>query len=185
MKSSFFYLLLCIALVACNRKVAVNTSTLPSNSKIENTSPIITETPVIEKPTTVPLVSTPYVVSAIKKTPCYGQCSAFEAKFFSDGRVSWYGKKHTDRMGHYEAFITPEQLATIQLEVNQQKYFSLAESYPVDGKMIPDLPQTITSVNMGKDAKTIINQYDAPLALQAYEAYLIEMLEKLNWIQVK
>lgn len=178
-----FLLSTLLLLMACNRKVTTSTSTTLSTPEVILPTP--PEEPTIDPIPSEPVVSMPYVVSAIKKTPCYGKCPAFEAKFFSDGRVTWHGKKHTERIGHYEAFITPEQLATLQLEVNQQKYFSLAESYPMNGKMISDLPQTITSVNTGKTAKTIINQYDAPLALQTYETYLLQVLDKLNWIEIK
>lgn len=173
-----------LILIACNRKTTT-VVTAPNNSKVE----IPTEKPTIETPES-PSIETiealPYSILALRKTPCYGKCPVFEARFMSDGRVTWLGKKNTERLGHYEAFATPDQLENLQQRIKNSQFQTFQPTYPTNtDKMIMDLPQTITKVQIDGQTIQVTNNYDAPIALQELEKFVQVELDKLVWRKIQ
>ena len=122
-----------LAVTACNPKTA---------SKVTETTPK-TPTPV-EQPT-VPKVEIPdeppiaveepmeevkvELIASIKKTACYGTCPTFETKIYSDGRVTYHGKKNVERVGHYEGLLKGDFQAEIRDMAVAVKYFNLSKKY--------------------------------------------------------
>ena len=116
----------------------------------------------------------------IKKTPCFGKCPVFEAKLFSNGTATWYGKMNVERLGNYEAKIDLEKIREIQRNADSMGYWDLYEKYPLENQ-VADLPTTITSVRVGDMIKTVRNTHDAPPDLTKFENYLLDIMEGLEW----
>jgi type IV secretory pathway VirB10-like protein len=172
----------CLLAIACNKKnIPAKTSDVkgqPMNFPIPPpqmpnvaTPPVVPENPVGEK---VPMIY-------LKKTPCFGKCPVFEVKIQEDGSALWVGTKNVERIGTFSAQISKETLEEIMKEAEKIQYFSFSETYPTNGKKIADFPMTISSINSANGARRIENNFDAPIALQAFEQYLFEKMDKLDW----
>ena len=178
-------LLLPILFYACNRKTATSATTNPEPPKVE----LPAEEPTVSSPISSgiePLEALPQAVLAMQKTPCYGKCPVYEARFMSDGRVTWYGKKNTDRVGHYEAFINENDLEQLREHIKNSQFQNFAPTYPTNAdKIITDLPQTITKVQLNGQVLQVTNNHDAPQPLRELER-LVEMeLDKLIWRKIE
>ncbi|MFK7933621.1 MAG: DUF6438 domain-containing protein [Saprospiraceae bacterium] len=181
MKNLLYLIFLTLFLSACNRK----TATVITPPTVD-----VPTTPTEIEPTTpsdvAPIETLPQAILSIKKTPCYGKCPVFEARFMSDGRVTWFGKKHTERIGHYEAFVDKEMLQRLKQQIQNSQYFTLQPTYPTNkDKMITDLPQTITKVQLDRQVLEVTNNYDAPTALNDLERFVLNELNKLVWRKIE
>lgn len=169
--------------LACSPKTAqqVSGTETPTTPKVEEPS----KPPTIKSPE-VPAIEEEKVtlVASIKKTACYGTCPTFETKIYSDGSVTYYGKKNVERVGHYEANLNKDAQALIRDKAIAIKYFNLSPAYPTNGRKIVDLPNTITYYQLNGKEHKIENNHEAPKALQEFEEFLIQMTEGLNWRKV-
>jgi Domain of unknown function (DUF6438) len=174
--------LLCFLLFACHKKnipaktgevegQPMNFPTPPPQIPNSATPPIVPQNPIGENP---PMIY-------LQKTPCFGKCPVFEVKIKDNGSALWIGTKNVERIGVFNAQISKEMLAEIMKETEKIGYFNFSEAYPINGKKIADFPMTITSIKNANGARRIENNFDAPVALQAFEQYLFEKLDKLDW----
>lgn len=125
------------------------------------------------------------LVARIKKSPCFGKCPVFEAVLYSDGSASYKGKKNVEMLGEYEAQAS-EELAKLILEKAETiKYFELEDTYPTSGRLIKDIPNTVTELNKNGQKKQITNNHNAPQELQDFEKYLLTTFDSLNWKKVQ
>lgn len=163
--------------------------------------PSITTTPVavIPPPDTTPLVISPsppdtvavipapppinydtVLVATLLRTPCYGHCPHYDLKFYASGLVSYEGIAHVDSIGWFEGRL--DSLDMVQLIQHAQKigYPDLADAYPQQGKSIPDLPLTVSSLHYNGKHKIIYNRLEAPKILLQYERYLDTLQAKIT-----
>lgn len=172
--SIYYFCAFCVLFASCNRK-ATKVVVAPANTSTTPTQEVPTDVPVKADPSKV------YVMYHIERTPCYGNCPVFEADIYSDRNVVYKGMRGVDKIGIYNAKISPEGLRQIQENLEQVKYFEFAERYPIDEKnKIEDLPSTITSVNNGKISRKIVNNYDSPANLQWFEHQLETVIMQLD-----
>ncbi len=173
----FFAVLL---LTACNRKAVETVEAKPIEKHPEPTQVHTAPEELVDV-----VSAKPHLVASIKKTACYGKCPVFEAKFYSDGKATYHGKKFVDREGYYVAVIDEFIVSEIARKANEIGFFKLDETYPKNGRNITDLPNTITMVNDGIQKKSIINNHEAPANLQEFEQYLQSQIDKLEWTEVE
>lgn len=121
------------------------------------------------------------MVASIKKTACYGLCPIFEIKVFSNGLVLYDGKKHTDRLGLHEAYLLQSEIDDLMAKADTINFFQLASAYPLEGKNLNDLPNTVIYLKKESQEKEIVNNYGAPKALKWYETLFLEKLNQLDW----
>lgn len=168
----FIALIALLAIVACNRKSGtttqqgkpeVNTTAEPGIDSAEGES-----------------AGDAYQYAGFQKTPCFGKCPVYEVKFYSDGKVTWYGRMNVERMGWYEAQVDQRVLKSIKTKAEEMDYFSFYNEYPV-GTKVPDLPTTITYLRIGDMEKQVRNTHEAPEKLQEFEKYLEELISGLDW----
>ncbi|MEM6966490.1 MAG: hypothetical protein AAF573_17125, partial [Bacteroidota bacterium] len=60
----------------------------------------------------------------------------------------------------------------------------LANTYPTNGTIIKELPDTYILLNNGTEEKVIRNNHDAPKAILDLERFLEEFFKELNWEKV-
>jgi len=126
----------------------------------------------------------PYLLLSLQKTDCPGFCPVFELRLFSDGRALYRGTKDVAMIGKFESRLSTEQLTEIIGAAEQAKFFTLARKYPIYGKMIQELPTTITSINQLSKAHSVTNSFDSPKRLRAFENYVIRFFEGLKWRRI-
>ncbi len=156
-------------LVACHRKTA-STPTPPA-----------TPTPT-EKPSDKPTEPKPeaYQVVGYQKTACFGKCPVYQVKFYSDGKVTWYGQLNVERKGWHETVVSKEVLKEIRDKAHAANFWDFAAAYP-QGQKVADLPSTVTFIRAGDMEKIVINTHQAPVELEAFEDYLEGLINKLDW----
>lgn len=178
-----FLLFVIPLLFGCSRK-STKTVQQPTIEKevltIESEQTTTDETNQTEAPVEAP----PYLVAVLEKTDCYGICPSFEVRLFSNGRLTYKGKKDVAMLGIYEAWTDLDLLQRVKDQAYKLKYFELADVYPPQGKTIEELPLTITYLNFDEKEKTIINNYGSPKALRDFETFLEELLMQVDWKKV-
>ncbi len=174
MKKLLFPLLVAmLALVACHRKagkVMQEPTTAPQDT-------VATQSDETVAP---PAQSNAYLVAAFEKTACFGKCPVYQVKFYSDGKVTWYGRMNVERQGWHTARVLPDVLKRIKAKANELNYFDLEAKYPTN-MQVADLPGTITYVRIGDMEKQVVDTLDAPENLLAFEQFLSELIEGLDW----
>jgi len=165
-------LLAVVVLVACNRKTSA-TSTTETSPKGEATKPKVGE------PVEMPKEKA-YQVVGLQKTACFGKCPVYQVKLFNDGTATWHGQMNVERMGWHEATVGKEVLAAIKQKVSEVRYLDFAAQYPTVNK-VADLPSTVTYIRIGDIEKQVINTYQGPAELEAFESYLEGIIMGLPW----
>ena len=121
------------------------------------------------------------LVARIKKTPCFGKCPVFEIFLYSDGSATYKGKKNVEMVGEYEAQASEELIKLIQEKAEAINYFDLEDIYPANGRLIKDIPNTVTELmDKSGQKKQITNNHNAPQELQDFEQYLLTTFDSLN-----
>lgn len=187
-----FLLSILIILTGCGRKnIPVATAPDVSISEediraieggVENEEIKTEDTPISKVPEIEPMA--PYLLLSLQKTDCPGFCPVFEVRLFSDGRALYRGTKDVAMIGKYESRLTTEQLTAIIGEAERSGFFRLARQYPTNGKMIRELPTTITSINQLSKAHSVINGFDSPKNLRSFETYIERFFAGLNWNRI-
>ncbi len=117
------------------------------------------------------------LVLEFRKTPCFGSCPAFSVQIFGDGRAEYDGFRFAKRTGKFAAKLPEKWLEEVEKEFGAQGIFGLADAYPTDGRRIMDVPTTTVFFH----GKRIEDNYDAPLALRKFEAFLDQKIEEIEW----
>ena len=163
---------LLVAMAACSRK----TAPAAGAGDVPATDSLATESEEYTPPVSPPR----YLVAAYEKTACFGKCPVFQVRFYNDGLVTWNGRMNVERMGLCEARVDEAVLRRIKDKAKALHYFDLAPKYP-ERSEVADLPSTITYVRIGDMEKQVVNTYEAPENLIAFEQFLAELIEQLEW----
>ncbi|RIJ41504.1 DUF6438 domain-containing protein [Pontibacter oryzae] len=105
-----------------------------------------------------------------QKTPCYGTCPAYNATFYSNGKVYYEGLRYAPLQDTATFYLSGQQLHTLQKQLKDLKYTSLDDSYL---SPYTDLPSSyFTFYQNGMEAKRVKHQRGGPDALQQFVTYL-------------
>lgn len=166
-------LVLAAIVVACNRKTATT-----ENAII--TSPTQSASSDSGRPSAQEPAKDAYQVAGYQKTACFGKCPVYQVKFFSDGKVTWYGQLNVERQGWHEARVDEKLLREIKDKSHELKFWDLSNNYPI-GQRVVDLPSTVTYVRAGDMEKTVVDTHQGPAELLQFEEYLAGIINKLEW----
>lgn len=176
MKLSVFSILVVFAMasafIACNRKTS---QTATSNPPMQKPPTAETSRPEAQQP-----AKDAYQVAGYQKTACFGKCPVYQVKFYSDGKVTWYGQMNVERQGWYEAKVSEKTLKDIRDKSHELKYWDLSGKYPTEMR-VADLPSTVTFVRAGDMEKTVVDTYQGPAELKQFEDYLAGIIDGLEW----
>ncbi|MEK7254737.1 MAG: DUF6438 domain-containing protein [Bacteroidota bacterium] len=166
MKNILLFLAATFCFAACCRKVgdAQPTTSQPTKSD-----------------TSEPAKADAFQVVGYEKTACFGRCPVYQDKFFSDGKVTWYGRMNVERMGNYEAQVKPEDLRAIREKADEVHFFDFYNEYPTGDRKIADLPSTKIYLRVGDMEKQVTDTHEAPEKLKEFEKYLEDLIGKLEW----
>lgn len=181
--NSFFGLVILLTFVYCSPKISPDTNqeTVQEQKPVEEEI----EIPIIEEEEVEEVEELKRIlVASIKKTACFGKCPVFEAQLFSDGEVIYKGRQYVKKVGTYSSVVDETMVQSVIGRAQKMDYFSLKDKYPTTGRMIKDIPNTITSVNDGNQQLKIMNNHDAPKRLQEFETFLLNFFEELEYTMI-
>ncbi len=171
-----------LLLTACNRKAAnatlppipavVDASRLEEANKAAHRQQELTDS-----------LAQPHLMFLLKRTGCYGTCPVFEAKVYSNGRATYDGIRHVQRIGLFEALVDSNWIQIMLDSALSIQYLSFEDQYPIGSESIPDLPTTTTKVFWNNQEKTVENNFGSPKSLRNFEDFLESELEKLQWVK--
>lgn len=121
-----------------------------------------------------------FLVAGFDKTACFGTCPVYQVRFYSNGRVTWYGRRYVERMGWYQAVCEASLLKRIRGKALEAGFLDFDHRYPPKPQ-VSDLPSTITYVRIGDIEKQVQHIYEGPEKLIAFEQFLQELIESLDW----
>jgi hypothetical protein len=129
-------------------------------------------------------------VITLERTACLGTCPVYSVRISSDGRVDYEGKQFVRVVGHAGATLAAGEFASLVKAFEQIDFFALDDSYRFvvhpDGSRsaVTDLPTTITSIQLGERAKTVVDYVGAPAALHDLERRIDADAGTMRWISV-
>lgn len=181
--SVYYFCVICVLIASCTRKATkitentTNSTTTTTNSNVNNS--------VTPKNGSTDNETKNYIVFSLEKGSCYGKCPVFEAQLMSNGTAIFKGLRNVELVGNYAATVDKSKMEELIKNLNQADYFKFADYYPTNRDYtIPDLPNTTTSFNDGKQSKKIINNNDSPANLQWFETELENFFMQLDWKKI-
>jgi hypothetical protein len=127
------------------------------------------------------LQAEPVLLASLRRASCYGRCPAYEVQFFYHGEAIYRGERFVPLLGTYQASVPDSLLREILRRAEALRFMELLDAYPPAGPALPDLPPTTTFLYDGRQRKTVVNHYEAPLPLLRFEQFLDEAARKLDW----
>jgi len=88
----------------------------------------------------------PSVLISLEKYPCFGKCPVYKIEFFENRVVRYSGKQYMDLIGNYTTTISQTALGDLLNYSMNIDYSELSVIYPISGKIILDVPLTVTYV---------------------------------------
>ncbi len=173
--SIYYLVLLLFFLPSCNRKTAkiIQTPQLPES---QDSTFVINELPKDTLDSNIAIQDQKEAVLYYGKTSCYGNCPVYFIHIYRNGLVEYTGVKHTSIVGRYTGKISSTQLADVFGQIENLGFFSFESNYPIAGKRIKELPNTILMLNNWTTSKTVNVNYDAPKQFYQMERLLQQLI---------
>lgn len=124
------------------------------------------------------------LVASLERTTCYGNCPYYEAKVYSNGVITYNGRKNVENLGQYQGLLSQQQIQQLLDKAKSVGYIYLENKYPIKGLGIIDFPVCITSIQEGGVKKMIYNRNDSPQRLVEYQDFFDELIEEVEWKKV-
>lgn len=137
------------------------------------------------QPLNIPVGIDSNLVIRLQRTACFGKCPVFTLDVFANGTVFYKGIAHIKKHGEYKTTVNKAFINNIQQRAAAINFMALQNFYPSSDNMIADIPSTITYIRIGNYGKMIVDNFDAPKELMAFEKWLEKEMEYLNWTVVK
>ncbi|MFK7950398.1 MAG: DUF6438 domain-containing protein [Saprospiraceae bacterium] len=179
----YFLILLCaIFLGSCSPKRVKN---LPPAVFIPTLN-LMTEVSKVSINLSNTIITPSISVLILERKPCpVGKCPAYRVEFFEDGLVQYEGKAYVDKYGKYETQISQEKLTALLTMAKNIGYLDFQNRYPTSGQIIYDVPLTVSYVQHYAEVNHIENHHNAPVPLIRFEQHIEELIEYLEWKQIK
>ena len=187
MKNILFLSLTLLIFTACHKKISDKTTTSQpiAETKVVEATPSVNTTSKGIKTTNIPEGVDSNLVISLQRTACFGQCPVYKVEIFKDGTVKYKGTAYIKKRGQHEAVATMSFIKSVQQKAVVINYMALSDKYPQGDNMITDIPSTISYIRIGEEGKMIINNFDAPKELIAFELWLEKEIDGLEWKEVK
>lgn len=121
-------------------------------------------------------------VIVMTKTPCMGTCPDYDISVFTDGRVVLNARQFLDLTGTFEAKLEKEKLENLIAMFENSGFDSFEKSYKSNRT---DLPTTTVTFNYSGKKKNVVDYDGAPAELKQLEAEVHQLIELLDWKELK
>lgn len=125
----------------------------------------------------------------VERTACYGTCPVYKVTLRSDGTVSYEGKEFVKAKGRRSGRISPVDFQQLARQVQHIGFFDMKDEYvskqnPNGSRSrVTDLPTTLTTVQQGKNRKTVKDYYGGPEALRELEDLIDRVSRSETWVK--
>lgn len=171
------FVLVLLAVAACKTPAA---DPVPPKAQAPVTAQPAAEPPAPEKVEAPP--TTPKLLVAIERTPCFGRCPIYRAEVFEDGALVFDGRRFTSVQGRREAMLTGQRLQELIARLEKSDFANWKTSYEQRG--VTDMPSAFITFR-DKTIRHYHGDRSAPEALTTLENDLDELLGIQPWIQAK
>ena len=118
------------------------------------------------------------LVAGIRRTACFGRCSAYSVAVYRDGDVEYTGRSNVTTIGSARGHLDPAQVR--DLEQRLTNVLTLDDDYD---SHVTDIPTTYLWYRpIGGPTKFITHHGSAPEALVAAEHALDQAIDVQQWI---
>ena len=118
----------------------------------------------------------------LRRTPCFGTCPAYTITILGDGRASYSGNAHVERLGEYTGRVEEAMMQALYERAKEIGFFKLEDRY--DGQ-VTDLPSTIIRVSADGHDKRVVVRVGPPAAFKRYASYADSLLAGVKWMPVE
>jgi hypothetical protein len=123
------------------------------------------------------------ILTGIERGPCFGRCPEYKAVVYITGLAEYYGRKNTERIGFYQARLTPQQLADVKTLLTSNK-MDLADSAYVN-PYIADYPAYFLMVRDSRGSRQVlVNHEEPPANVRQFTEDLDKMISTFSWVEV-
>jgi hypothetical protein len=176
MQKYFYYLTFISLFIACNNKSKV----ILDQSINNNESP----TPLPRFVKTIPDSLNGMIADTLlyfKRSPCFGQCSAYEFTVYTNGIVSYNGYSNTEPLGEHLGLLLESSWNEILSQARAINFFQFSNKYPEKmEEFIADLPNTFIMIKEGTERKMIMDNHSPPKELKLFEVKIDGILKSLS-----
>lgn len=110
------------------------------------------------------------VVMSMARTPCFGSCPTYEAVLYSNGLLTYHGKRFTIKTGTFYAKVPKKEMDNVKKWFIDAGIFNFKDRYPEDDIAPTDLPSCKLYFSNGKKEKNIVDKgWNTPEPLTALE----------------
>ena len=114
----------------------------------------------------------------MSKGPCFGFCPIYTLTVYSNGVVTYYGERNTNRQGTYLRILDKNKLSALKTQLEAANLWQFQDLYK---GLLPDL-QTVTITYWEEgDFKTIAGKDGRPKAVVDIETELESIANSGNW----
>ncbi len=120
------------------------------------------------------------VILQFAKTACFGFCPVYDFTLYTDGIYCYHGHQFAKVEGKVYGLFKEDSWNQIRMKAEKIQFFQMSDNYPeLEQHNIPDLPKTITKLNIGGKEKSITNSHSAPELLKELESLIESEINKL------
>jgi hypothetical protein len=122
-------------------------------------------------------------LTGIERGPCFGRCPEYKAVIYVTGFAEYYGRRNTDKLGYFQAKLSPQQLADVKTLMTRYN-MDLADSAYVN-PYIADYPAYFLMVRDSRGSRQVlVNHEDPPVNIREFTFELDKMLPSFPWVEV-
>jgi hypothetical protein len=110
---------------------------------------------------------------------CFGMCPIFELTVMRDGRATYVGKNHVDRIGRYQSRVSYTDVEHVMSKAKEIGYFEMQPVF--DNENVHDLPDIKTAIAHEGKLHRVRNRYKGPASLRYLYNELDSLIEKQQW----
>jgi hypothetical protein len=117
-----------------------------------------------------------------QKTACFGQCPVYTLEIFTDGNITFNGKKNIDKIGTYKKTISQAEVEGLISAFLNADFFNLNKEYTAKKT---DLPTTLISFAYQGRMHWVKDYADAPQVLKNLEKMIEDIVKADGWEKTK
>ena len=113
---------------------------------------------------------------------CFGTCPNYDLTIDGNGKATYVGKKHVDKIGTYSKTFTPEETNLLFRKFKKADFWAYKDEYYAD---VSDLPMNFITFESDGRSKKIKAYYGVPESLQALMTEVDAYANTEGWISME
>jgi len=118
---------------------------------------------------------------AIERTPCFGYCSTYTLRLFSDGRVEYTGQASVPFVGTRRGKLDPYHFTQLARAAVGIGFFQLQDRYTCGVTDSPTVYVAVTKSGQRKIIEHYAPEWSGPQALRLLEEAIDAVQQHVEW----